>query len=199
MAAGGTVLLLFGKAPIHLFFNHYHSPFFDQVFVYLTFLGDFTTVLVVIILLLFVKYGHALLVASGNIISALIAQGLKHFIFPDVVRPKEFFRDTAQLYLVPGYENWSYYSFPSGHTTAAFTLYLCLAFVMKRPGWKLFFFCLALLVGYSRVYLSQHFLSDIYAGSIIGTLTATIGYYLIRKPMEEKRWMGSSLRKAMLP
>ena len=50
----------------------------------------------------------------------------------------------------------------------------------------------ATLGGYSRVYLSQHFLSDVCMGSIIGFTTPCLMFYLVgnkffkSKPKEEK-------------
>jgi membrane-associated phospholipid phosphatase len=39
---------------------------------------------------------------------------------------------------------------------------------------------LAALGAYSRVYLSQHFLSDVCVGSIIGFITPFLMYYLFK-------------------
>jgi len=36
----------------------------------------------------------------------------------------------------------------------------------------------AILVAYSRIYLSQHFLTDVLAGSLIGVSIAMIVYYV---------------------
>jgi undecaprenyl-diphosphatase len=58
------------------------------------------------------------------------------------------------------------YSFPSGHTCAAFSL----AYVMAAsfPGLGLISFSLASLVGLSRVYLGVHYPTDV----IVGVMTA---------------------------
>ena len=40
---------------------------------------------------------------------------------------------------------------------------------------------MAILVGYSRIYLSQHFFEDVYAGSIIGVVITIIVYFSINK------------------
>lgn len=63
---------------------------------------------------------------------------------------------------------YSQNSFPSGHSTSAFCLFFCLCIISPKVWQKIFFFCLAILIGFSRVYLSQHFFEDIYVGSIIG-------------------------------
>jgi membrane-associated phospholipid phosphatase len=56
---------------------------------------------------------------------------------------------------------------------------MLLAFVSSKNGMKLLFLALALLTAYSRVYLSQHWLQDVTAGSFIGTLFSCLWYYLI--------------------
>jgi membrane-associated phospholipid phosphatase len=67
-------------------------------------------------------------------------------------------------------------SFPSGHALSAFALFFCLLFVSRSHFLKILFFILALLAAYSRVYLSQHWLIDIYVGSIIGFLFSLLFY-----------------------
>lgn len=58
------------------------------------------------------------------------------------------------------------YSFPSGHSAAAFTTAVTMTGII--PSAAAFWFVLALLVGYSRIYLGVHYPSDVMAGSVIG-------------------------------
>jgi len=69
------------------------------------------------------------------------------------------------------------FSFPSGHTAAAFLMATILsAFypVMLVPG-----FFLAALIGISRIYNGVHFPVDVVVGSVIGILSAKIGLVII--------------------
>ncbi|MFL5762744.1 MAG: phosphatase PAP2 family protein [Bacteroidia bacterium] len=178
----GTVLMAVEtKAEIHLYINNFHDLFFDHFFTLVTNLGEGPIVVLVFIILLTVKYRYAVIVAVSNIISALFTQLLKHTLFADVVRPKKFFQGVHDLYFVPGVENWENNSFPSGHTTCAFALYFSLALIVKNRFYKLLLFFLALLVGYSRVYLSQHFFQDVYAGSIVGVVVTCIIYWFFQR------------------
>ena len=183
--------MLNSKAEKHLEFNAFHSPFFDIFFYYFTFLGDGVTAVLVVILLLTVKYRFALVVGLSNIISALITQFLKHQVFDNFVRPKKYFEGVHDLYFVPGVDNYLYNSFPSGHSTCAFSLYFALSLIVKNKLLKFVFFAMAILVGYSRIYLSQHFFEDVYAGSIIGVVITIIVYISISKI--NKRWLEGSL------
>jgi membrane-associated phospholipid phosphatase len=64
------------------------------------------------------------------------------------------------------------HSFPSGHTSTAFTVALLLAAIMKRKIWSYILPMVAFLVGYSRVYLAQHFVTDVTVGMLVGILSA---------------------------
>jgi membrane-associated phospholipid phosphatase len=65
--------------------------------------------------------------------------------------------------------NGSHYSFPSGHTSAAFT---AAAVVQTHYGWKIAapFYVLGAYVGVSRMVDRQHFASDVIFGAAIGTV-----------------------------
>ena len=191
LIAALSAIFINSKAQAHLFFNSFHTSFFDRFFYFATFLGDGVTATLIVLMLLAVKYRYAIIVALSTVVSALITQSLKHFVFDDVVRPKKFFEGLHDLYFVPGVENYLYNSFPSGHTTCAFSLYLALAFIVKQKRFKILFFLLAVFTGYSRIYLSQHFLEDVTVGSIIGTVTAFVMYYWIQS--KNKTWLNQSL------
>jgi membrane-associated phospholipid phosphatase len=175
LCCGAVLIAINSKAATHLEFNAFHSFFFDIFFTYVTYLGDGVTALLVVIILLTVKFRYALFVGLANLVSTLITQLLKHTFFSDVVRPKKFFEGVHDLYLVSGVNNYLYHSFPSGHSTSAFSLCFALALLAKNKNLKFALFVIALLIGYSRIYLSQHFLEDVFAGSLIGvTITALV-------------------------
>jgi undecaprenyl-diphosphatase len=68
------------------------------------------------------------------------------------------------------------YSFPSGHTNAAFTI--ATVMTMLIPALFVVFFSLAALVGFSRIYLGFHYPTDVAIGAIIG-MSSTIAVFVI--------------------
>lgn len=191
LLAGAVILAANSKADIHLEFNSFHNSFCDFFFYYITFLGDGVAALMAGIILLAVRYRWALILGLSNIVSAVITQTLKHTVFSGVVRPKKFFEGIHDLYFVPHVENYLYNSFPSGHSTCAFALYFSVGLITRNKILKLVCSVLAILVGYSRIYLSQHFLEDVYAGSLIGVSTTLCVCLLLQRSTAP--WLEGSL------
>ncbi len=76
-----------------------------------------------------------------------------------------------------------YQSFPSGHTTSAFTTATCLA--AFYPPARVVFFALASATAVNRVVKHQHFLSDVVGGGLFGHLMAL---WLLSRPGIYRRW-----------
>ena len=68
-------------------------------------------------------------------------------------------------------------SFPSGHTQIAFTVATVLLWAFALSGklkwWgAVIIFCVASLIGVSRIYVGAHFPSDVLGGAVLGSGTA---------------------------
>jgi membrane-associated phospholipid phosphatase len=170
-------LVFFSKDRIHIYLNQINSSFADVFFKYVTYLGNGFTVAVFIVLLLFIKYRYFLIMLGNVFITTVVVQVLKRVIFAETLRPTKYFSGIYDLHLVDGVKMHSFNSFPSGHTATAFGLFFMAALISKNNWLKLLFFVLALLAAYSRVYLSQHFLVDIYFASIISVAFTFFMYY----------------------
>jgi membrane-associated phospholipid phosphatase len=185
------ILIIFSKAEIHLWFNQYHSKFFDTFFKYITNMGNGLFILIVAAFLLFYRIRYSVGVLTTFLLSGLFSQIVKHIT--NMPRPVKYFEGTHSLYLVDGVKTLMNYSFPSGHSASAFALCFSLAVIIKNKYGQLLMFILALTIAYSRVYLSQHFLMDIWIGSAIGIIIAFL-YWNFEKKLQYP-WMDQSIIK----
>ncbi|MBS1946493.1 MAG: phosphatase PAP2 family protein [Bacteroidetes bacterium] len=110
------------------------------------------------------------------LLAGLMVQVLKN-IFP-MPRPKTMLGNTSYPYFFDGFTHVGNASFPSGHTTTAFAMATLLSVFSNNKKTSLLYLFAALLVAYSRIYLGQHFLQDVLAGSIIGSACALIVYFV---------------------
>ncbi|MDP4144533.1 MAG: phosphatase PAP2 family protein [Bacillota bacterium] len=68
------------------------------------------------------------------------------------------------------------YSFPSGHTTAAFSL--CILLSLNIPHLAPVFIILACCVGMSRMYFGVHYPTDVFVGILIGSICSSLIYFI---------------------
>lgn len=181
---GVIFLVIQDKTSIHLAINEYHHPFLDFFFKYWTYVGDGIVAPIVVVLLGVYAYKKdgvaALMLGLGSLIMAgLLSQFLKRVFFSESLRPSAFI-GSDQLYLVPDVDVHALHSFPSGHTTAAFAFlaFIACVFYAKNKLMQIVLALMAVLVGYSRMYLSQHFLEDVVAGACLGILSFGIVFFI---------------------
>lgn len=175
--SGLILLLTEGRAGTFLLLNPYHRQPLDQLFGWVTFLGDgLFTILVIVLLLSTRKFMQAWQVLAAFLVSALLAQLLKNaFSMP---RPKQFFMPGVYGHFIEGVTLTGFASFPSGHSTSIFALATMLALFEKNKKWNVVYLLGAIAVGYSRIYLGQHFLQDVLAGSVIGMLVSVSVHWI---------------------
>ena len=72
-----------------------------------------------------------------------------------------------------------YHAFPSGHVAASTAFFAALALA----NWRIGFLCLPipLLIGFSRMYVAAHYLSDVICAAVLGILCALAACFLLRK------------------
>ncbi len=174
LASGAIWLAISGKAASFLILNRYHSFLLDQFFIRFTYVGDgiFAIVLSVLYLIWFKKNKTGWMLLYAFLLSGLIAQIGKN-LFPSP-RPRLFFEHSHILSFIDGVTLSNNSSFPSGHTTTAFAVATVLVLMLKYAQWQWIVLLVALGVGFSRIYLGQHFLGDVLAGMLIGTLSGLI-------------------------
>lgn len=178
-----SMLMCYPKGELHILLNSVHTHIEDLFFKYFTVCAEWPLYVIGLLPLLFRKMWWVVFYAASEGVGAIVVTALKHiFRMP---RPLTFFNDDINSYLpvVDGVKLHHTLSFPSGHTSTFFvfiTVCVILLALHRKERMKLdakgsmfvasqiALLLIAALGGYSRIYLSQHFLLDVFAGSIIG-------------------------------
>lgn len=177
---------IYGKNDSFLMINGHWSPQADYFFNYVTFFGEWFLWVPLFVYAIFYKRDFFIAVISALIICTIITHLFKRVIFEGEPRPLRLLEDAARA--VPLIKDNRYLnSFPSGHTSTAFTTALLLAFVVRRKFAIYVFPLLAFLVGYSRVYLAQHFVTDVLAGMFVGIISSYLALLLYNYFHQKKR------------
>jgi undecaprenyl-diphosphatase len=171
----------YGKAKSFILLNPYHSKWLDLFFSKFTFLGDglFVVILAVILFFTSKKQRLSILILISYIVSGLLAQLFKHSF--NAPRPKMFFNSNTYQHFIDGVSISNYESFPSGHTTSAFALAFMLAHSTNKKSFQIILLFLAIATGYSRIYLGQHFLTDVLFGAFLGTFISALTIFISNK------------------
>lgn len=177
-----TFTLMQTKAETHLVFNQIHATWADVFFKYFTEAGGWFP-WIVIALALFYKCRVSIFLIGSQLVATIITTPLKHLF--NVPRPSVLLQNlNYDFHAVEGVKLHTTLSFPSGHTSSAFALFFAIAILAKKPWQKFTCLILACLAGYSRIYLSQHFVQDVLAGSVIGIVAVLLTAYWFT----EKQW-----------
>jgi membrane-associated phospholipid phosphatase len=189
LAACLILKLTYSREEIYFAVNGHNNSWADTLAPYFTDLGNgWTTVAIAAVLLLF-NYGKSFLMAVTYAVSSILAQIIKHIF--DAPRPMLYFKaQLAHIHFVKGVDMLSLHSFPSGHTVTAFSTAVLITYWCKNKLWGLPLLLLAITVGYSRMYLSEHFFEDVTAGSVIGVVTTVflISWLAGRNFLQSPKW-----------
>lgn len=154
-----------------------HYIVFDLFFTFLSFQG-LTVIIWLIALFLFIsweEYKH-----HKFILYFLLSFGITSF-FVNIIYKNIIMRSRPWVFWsLPQTVCPADYSFPSGHAAGAFAGAVIFAhFDKKRRYW---YYLLAGLISFSRIYLYCHFMLDVLAGALIGY---TFGRILL---IADKKW-----------
>jgi hypothetical protein len=120
---------------------------------------------------------NAAYMIGGFVVSSIVTQSMKRIIKRDrpyVTYPSIIKRDEGGSY-----------SFPSGHTSAAFCTATSLSLLF--PKWYVIApsYLYAATVGYARLYQGVHYPSDVLVGALVGAGSAWLSYK-VEKWMDKK-------------
>lgn len=187
------LLYIYPKLELHLLLNSCHTSIQDVFFKYYSMLAEWPLYILALLPIFWKKKELTIFFALCELSGGAILQILKHaFSFDRPICAFENYHQTI-LPLVQGVDMHHGNSFPSGHASTFFVFFTCCAIILayrykkhehhNRKDWLLFnltllaLLILAILGAYSRVYLSQHWLSDVCMGSIIGFITPCLIFY----------------------
>jgi membrane-associated phospholipid phosphatase len=175
---GSFSLILLGKSATFISLNSYHPFWLNVFFINYTFIGDgiFAICLIALYFFYFKRKKKAIALLYSFLLSGLAVQVIKNLV--NSPRPKLYFEEGQYMFFMDGISLSNYSSFPSGHTATAFAIATVLILFVKNKNWQLPILLAAALVGYSRIYLAQHFLIDVIIGAIIGSVSGMIAFYL---------------------
>ncbi|AMR34322.1 hypothetical protein A0256_24145 [Mucilaginibacter sp. PAMC 26640] len=192
-----AVKIEYDRETVYHTVNAIHNHIADYLAPYITDIGDGLTVVVLSAILVLFNYRRAFLLFSSFLLTAIVAQALKYCI--NMPRPGTYFNGRMEgIYLVKGvYIIGGIQSFPSGHTVTAFSAAVTITYLLKNKFWGMALLIVAILVGYSRMYLSEHFFEDVTAGSAIGTFVTVLwlGYIDSKDFLRSPRWNRGILKK----
>lgn len=148
-----------------------HNSFFDGFFSVFSFLGGsvYPWVICIVILAISIEKHRnhrffltfigciGLIYLVSDFILKLIFQRSRPFVILNSITPLSCPSD---------------FSFPSSHAGVAFGAALILSRVDKKRS--LLYYCLAIIISCSRIYLGCHYLGDVLAGAVIGSVIASL-------------------------
>lgn len=162
------------------FIDSARTPFWDGFFIAITYLGEWWIVasFLIIISVFFMAKKRARYdlilwpVFCGSAITAFAIKYLAHRQRP----PMAMIQETSS-------------SFPSAHAVISVAFYGFVAYLIfrnaKSASAKILIFAVAFvlitLLGFSRLYLGVHYLSDVIAGYLFGLAWFGLGFYALKK------------------
>ncbi len=186
-----AMLLFLNHGDEFYYINPFHSPELDVFFKYLTDLGNGLVQALILLPLLFFRFRVYAIFIASHLSSGLFAQIIKFIV--DASRPHAYFSNFDFFHTVAGVSLYSHHSFPSGHTASIFALSTVLCLVTNNKWLKFLFLLFAIVVAFSRMYLLQHFLLDVYFGSIIGVLFGVLTYLVGRAYIPKEKLLSQTI------
>ncbi|NJB34964.1 phosphatase PAP2 family protein [Croceivirga sp. JEA036] len=178
-----TPFLLLNKIELMQEINQRRTIFLDALFLKASSLGNAITVLLVLPILLRFRLKWLAIFIIGFLIQAFIVILCKKGLFHGELRPLLFFRRSGLMHtvdLIPGLKVRHVNTFPSGHTATIFYLVSFFAILARNKVASWVLVVVGLFVGFSRIYLFQHWYADVYVGMFFGILSSVLAYLFVK-------------------
>jgi membrane-associated phospholipid phosphatase len=171
-AVASTVIATHGF--FNIWFSKHYNSTLGYFFRYYTLFGEESLLVPIGFIFVFLlrSTNFTLRLAATFMINSLLTIVPKYWIF-SYNRPKIVLQK-FDLVFTEGVKVWERNSFPSGHSSAAFAIALTLAFWFNNKPMSVIVVIMAIGVGFSRIYLQQHFLEDVIGGACVGLISACL-------------------------
>ncbi|MEN1784184.1 MAG: phosphatase PAP2 family protein [Bacteroidota bacterium] len=177
-------LLFIEKTQFIFFVNSLRTPFWDLFFIKSSALGNAVTVIFAMLLVLRFKFKWLAIFLIAFAIQVVIVVLFKKGIYHGELRPYLYFKRSHLLpliNLVEGVKMRHVNTFPSGHTATIFFLVSFFALLARNKVATWVLLLVGLVVGFSRIYLVQHWYADVYFGMLFGIASSVMGYLLVKR------------------
>ena len=159
-----------GNDSFFLLLNYDGGRYIDKFFAIITTGGEVIPWVAALLFILIWRKDLIWLLVACFVISTIFVQGIKN-ILPEQPRPTKAISNLQLIHTVEGVELYKAHSFPSGHTSAAFTVFFIACLAIEKRWIIPIGIIYASLVGYSRIYLAEHFPVDVGGGMLIAVIT----------------------------
>ncbi|MFC0274237.1 phosphatase PAP2 family protein [Metabacillus herbersteinensis] len=154
--------------------RHFDRKFLNIYFRNITHIGGATATIFTCLMLIFFTTNSVRFTAIASALSLLLSHIPVAFVKKVYPRKRPYI--TLLETKVPA-NPLEDHSFPSGHTTAIFSVII--PFVIFMPSLAVIVLPIAASVGVSRMYLGLHYPSDVLAGCLLGTTTGFVSFFVI--------------------
>lgn len=162
---------------------HLRCELLDKLLPMITFLGNkgwfFIVIAVIMIAIPKTRRWGAWLASALSLGLVFCNMLIKNIV--ERTRPYDRVEDITLLV-----EKLNDYSFPSGHTVAAFEFFTVILLMPVKKIYKVLAGVIAFMIAFSRLYLYVHFPSDVLAGMLLGSLFGVMGMRIVEMISEER-------------
>ncbi|MEH7235706.1 phosphatase PAP2 family protein [Bacillus sp. JJ1562] len=154
--------------------QHYDKKLLHFFFSKITFLGGATFTIITCLALAFLTTNQSRITAIASALSLAISHIPVHVIKKLYPRKRPYLIVEKSKFPLKALTD---HSFPSGHTTAIFSVII--PFILYMPYLSIVLLPIGICVGLSRIFLGLHYPSDVMAGGLLGTASGVLSFIIV--------------------